>query len=111
MNLLPGPVTIGREVREALAEEPVSHRSENFIDAFRRTQQLLCKLVGSRHIEILMGSGTLANDTIAGQLSLMPGNGLILSNGEFGDRLIDHATRFGLSFDADAAVGVFSHQL
>jgi aspartate aminotransferase-like enzyme len=46
-----------------------------------------------------MGSGTLANDTIAGQLSLMPGNGLILSNGEFGDRLIDHATRFGLSFE------------
>jgi aspartate aminotransferase-like enzyme len=45
------------------------------------------------------GSGTLANDAIAAQLSLLDGRGLVLSNGEFGERLIDHARRFGLSFD------------
>ena len=47
-----------------------------------------------------MGSGTLANDVVAGQLSLENQSGLILCNGEFGRRLTEHATRWGLSFDA-----------
>ena len=37
---------------------------------------------------------------IAGQLSLEQRAGLVLSNGEFGQRLVDHARRFGLNFDA-----------
>jgi aspartate aminotransferase-like enzyme len=36
---------------------------------------------------------------IAGQLSLLRKPGLILCNGEFGSRLIDHATRLGLIFE------------
>ncbi len=47
-----------------------------------------------------MGSGTLANDVVAGQLSLLGGRGLILSNGEFGERLMDQARRLNLKFDA-----------
>jgi aspartate aminotransferase-like enzyme len=44
-----------------------------------------------------MGSGTLANDVVAGQLSLLNAPGLVLSNGEFGRRLVDQACRFGLN--------------
>ena len=99
VNLLPGPVAVSREVRRAFVSPPISHRSDSFRRAFEQTRQVLCELVGARHVAILMGSGTLANDTIAGQLSLNAGRGLILSNGEFGNRLIDHATGFGLSFD------------
>jgi aspartate aminotransferase-like enzyme len=47
---------------------------------------------------LLLGSGTLANDTIAAQLSLAGEPGLVLNNGEFGKRLVDHARRAGLSF-------------
>ncbi len=36
---------------------------------------------------------------IAGQLSLEPTTGLVLSNGEFGQRLVSHAQRFGLRFE------------
>ncbi len=97
-SFLPGPVSVSHEVRRAFAAEPVSHRSESFVKDFQWTKQLLCKLASAQHVEILMGSGTLANDAIAAQLSLLPGKGLILSNGEFGERLIDHAARFGLSF-------------
>ena len=43
-----------------------------------------------------MGGGTLANDVVGYQISLLPGRGLILSNGEFGDRLIGQAKRLGL---------------
>lgn len=45
------------------------------------------------------GTGTLANDVVAAQLSLIGGKGLILVNGEFGWRLTDHAKRFGMKFD------------
>jgi aspartate aminotransferase-like enzyme len=61
------------------------------------TRALLCRLADAEHAQILLGSGTLANDVIAAQLSLLPGPGLILSNGEFGERLIDHATRQSLT--------------
>jgi aspartate aminotransferase-like enzyme len=99
-NLLPGPVEVVPETRKAFADQPISHRAEAFKAQFQRTKELLCELVNSRHVEILLGSGTLANDVVAGQLTLLGGRGLILSNGEFGDRLIDHATGFGLSFRA-----------
>ena len=46
-----------------------------------------------------MGSGTLANDVVAGQLSRLPGRGLVVANGEFGERLLDHASRMGLQYD------------
>ncbi|MCX6923141.1 MAG: aminotransferase V, partial [Verrucomicrobia bacterium] len=44
--------------------------------------------------------GTLANDVVTGQLSLENKPGLVLSNGEFGERLIDHARRFRLPYNA-----------
>ena len=99
VNLMPGPVGIRPEVREAFARAPVSHRAPEFVADVARVKQRLCGLVGSRRVEILMGSGTMANDVIAAQLSLAPGKELVLSNGEFGDRLLDHARRMGLAFE------------
>lgn len=98
VNLLPGPVGINKSVRDAFCEIPLSHRSEKFVSDFQQTKTELCRLVKSKNVEILMGSGSLANDCIAAQLSVNFGQGLILSNGEFGNRLMDHATRFGLNF-------------
>ncbi|MGB7292159.1 MAG: aminotransferase class V-fold PLP-dependent enzyme [Thermodesulfobacteriota bacterium] len=98
INLLPGPVHIDQVVHKSFNEIPVSHRSEIFVKDFKQTKDLLCSLVHSRSVEILMGSGSLANDCIAAQLSSNFETGLVLSNGEFGNRLIDHARRFGLHF-------------
>lgn len=100
VNLMPGPVAIGPDVRKAFAKTPVSHRSPVFMEDMRRTKRRLCELAGVRSVEILLGSGTMANDAIASQLSLEEGRGLVLSNGEFGDRLLDHAARMGLDFDS-----------
>jgi aspartate aminotransferase-like enzyme len=93
VSFLPGPVDVTREAREAFAAPPVSHRSDRFLDDFRQTQEALCALVNARHVQILTGSGTLANDAVAAQLFLEDSPGLILSNGEFGERLLDHAKR------------------
>jgi aspartate aminotransferase-like enzyme len=99
VNFLPGPVTVRREVRRAFEQAPESHRTDSFLKDFHGTRQILCDLVKARHVEMFVGSGTLANDVVAAQLSLEKGRGIILSNGEFGARLIDHARRFSLEFD------------
>ena len=99
VGLLPGPVAISQPVRQSFGDAPVSHRSKVFMEDFALAKQLLCRLAGAKHVEILAGSGTLANDVVAGQLSLLDGPGLLLANGEFGNRIIDHATRFRLPFE------------
>ncbi len=99
-SYLPGPVDVHEEVRRAFAQAPISHRSDLFMADFRATKRLLCQLVNAQSVEMMVGSGTLANDAVAGQISRLRQPGLILSNGEFGNRLIDHATRWGLDFEA-----------
>jgi aspartate aminotransferase-like enzyme len=99
VSFLPGPVTIPLSVRKAFERAPESHRSDFFIADFQKTRGRLCQLVRACNVQILLGSGTLANDAVAAQLTLEKKPGLILSNGEFGERLVDHAKRFGLTFD------------
>ena len=55
-------------------------------------------MVGGRDVAILNGSGTLANETIAATLAAGThrGRGVMLINGEFGERIARQATRFGL---------------
>ena len=96
VNLLPGPVALRRDVTEAFARPPESHRSGDFRELFDETRRRLCALTGANDVGLMMGSGTLANDIVAGQISLLDAPGLVLSNGEFGGRLADQARRFGL---------------
>jgi len=97
-SYLPGPVDVHAEVRKAFEKGPVSHRSDAFTAEFRTTKRFLCELVQASQVEILLGSGSLANDAVGAQISLLSQPGLVLSNGEFGDRLIDNASRLGLEF-------------
>jgi aspartate aminotransferase-like enzyme len=96
VNFLPGPVAVRREVRRAFEQAPESHRGDGFVREFAAATQILQDLVRARHAQLLMGSGTMANDVVGAQLSLESGRGLVLSNGEFGERLIDQAQRFQL---------------
>ncbi|WHY76979.1 aminotransferase class V-fold PLP-dependent enzyme [Neobacillus sp. WH10] len=96
---LPGPVQISDGVRAALMGRPYSHRTKGFLEKLNRIKDLLCDLTNSKHVQVLLGSGTLANEVVAAQLSLIKGRGLILANGEFGSRLVEQAQRQGLNFD------------
>ena len=97
-NFLPGPVAVLPAVAADFAKPPISHRSLEFIKLLERTKSALVKLARARDAALMLGSGTLANDAVAGQLSQLDGRGLILVNGEFGRRLVDHAEGFGLNF-------------
>jgi aspartate aminotransferase-like enzyme len=99
VSFLPGPVTVRREVRRAFEQAPESHRADAFLREFEGTKQALCDLVQARNVELFVGSGTLANDVVGGQLANLGQPGLVLSNGEFGERLVDHARRWRLAFD------------
>ena len=96
--LLPGPVTTSLAVRTAFHRPPIYHRGPEFIRRFVKLRRLLGELVGGRDVAVLNGSGTLANETIAATLAANPGRGrgVLLVNGEFGERLARQATRFGL---------------
>lgn len=92
-NFLPGPVGISEAVQQAMQRPARSHRAEGFHEQYRVAQQRLCDLAHATHATMLLGSGTLANDVVAAQISLLDAPGVIVSNGEFGNRLVDHATR------------------
>jgi aspartate aminotransferase-like enzyme len=96
--LLPGPVTVSPQVRDAFHEAPIYHRGPEFIRRFVAVRRLLADMTGAREVAILNGSGTLGNETVAAALAAMSnaGRGVLLINGEFGQRLARQATRFGL---------------
>lgn len=96
ISFLPGPVQMAPEVREAFALPPAYHRCAEFAGIMTRCQDKLTALLSCRHAIIALGSGTLANEMVAAHLSTLGQRGLILANGEFGERLCRLAKRHGL---------------
>lgn len=96
---LPGPVAVHEDVARAFASAPLSHRGDAFRTALGAVKDKLRALTGARQVALALGSGTLANDIVGAHLAHLPGNGLVLANGEFGERLIDHAQRWNLRFE------------
>ena len=96
--LTPGPVAMPPEVVEAFQRPPLSHRSPEFRGLMRRVRSGLCDLTNASHCAVMVGSGTLANDVVAAQLSRLNTTGVIATSGEFGERLLDHAGRTGLAY-------------
>ena len=98
ISFLSGPVAVKDEVKEALAASPLSHRSGSFISQMKTVRNSLTERTNAKYVTVSVGTGTLANDVVAQQIKQLGRTGLILSNGEFGDRLMDHAHRTGLDF-------------
>lgn len=98
ISFLPGPVQIHSVVQAMFSRAPVSHRAQEFQALLQDTKARLCDLINAREVEIFLGSGTLANDVVAAQIKRLNSHGVILVNGEFGERLCDHAQRFGIVF-------------
>lgn len=96
VNFLPGPVDVHPAVRAEFERKPASHRGAPFGGEMERVRASLRRLTGARHAVVLLGTGTLANDVVAAQLSLSGTAGVVLANGEFGERLVDHGRRHRL---------------
>src|SRR3977135_4380505 len=85
---MPGPVEIADPVRRAFHQAPVSHRSDEFVQTFEGVRARLRAMTGAPHVAMMPGSGTLANEVIAGAIE---GPGVVLINGEFGARVANQA--------------------
>jgi len=102
LALQPGLAQVSARVRAAAAQRPVPHRAREAMRTLAQCRQALARLCGADDAQILVGTGTLANDAIAAQLHGFGAPGAILVNGEFGERLVDHARRAGLEFSVHA---------
>lgn len=87
----PGPVNVADNVRSAICREDICHREADFEDLLQSIENKLLRLFELKKNDdyravVITGSGTAANESI---LSSVVGNQkiLILSNGEFGERL------------------------
>jgi len=89
----PGPVNVAKNVRMAICKDDICHRESDFDCLLQSVENKLLKLFEIKNIAdyravVITGSGTAANESI---LSSVVGdrNILILSNGEFGERLFN----------------------
>lgn len=87
----PGPVNVAETLRHAICKEDICHREPDFDGLLASIEHKLLSLFQVRNRDryravVITGSGTAANEAI---LSSVVGKGsiLILSNGEFGERL------------------------
>ncbi|MFT7602013.1 MAG: 2-aminoethylphosphonate-pyruvate transaminase [Acidimicrobiales bacterium] len=90
----PGPVNVSANVRDAIAREDICHREIEFEQLFRSVEAQLLRLFEIREPQhyqavVITGSGSAANEAMLASV-VGDQNILILSNGEFGERL--HAT-------------------
>ncbi len=103
----PGPVNVAANVRLAISKNDICHREPEFDDLLAGIEDKLLAMFEIKNkarynAVVITGSGTAANEAI---LSSVVGdrNVLILSNGEFGERLhkistIHNANTFLLEF-------------
>ena len=89
----PGPVNVAKNVRMAICKKDICHREADFDYLLQSIENKLLKIFEINNISdyravVITGSGTAANESI---LSSVVGNKniLILSNGEFGERLFN----------------------
>ena len=100
INFLPGPVDLSQDVIDKLSKQLYSHRSNEFVSLTKNTLSKIERILDVETATILHGSATLANEAIMAQLKGRSlNNGLVLANGEFGNRLVRETKRHGLNID------------
>ncbi len=99
VNALPGPVTVKNIVLEEFNKPSESHRGGKFFQNYKKICQSLSRFVNAKDVQIFTGSATLANEVMLSHLNALNEKGLILSNGEFGYRIIHQAKCQKISFE------------
>lgn len=95
--LCPGPVLLSKKVLRSVRTTHIGHREPEFSDILTQSVAMLKPIVGlssldkSYEIAFITGSGTAANETVLSSLGSL-GPLLVISNGEFGERLHDVAS-------------------
>ncbi len=93
--MIPGPTNVDPSVLRALAKPTTSHVSPSFVATFKQALENLKKvMMTSGDVFIVSGSGTLAMEMAVANVVEPSDKVLVVSNGYFGDRFVDVASRF-----------------
>jgi alanine-glyoxylate transaminase/serine-glyoxylate transaminase/serine-pyruvate transaminase len=95
--MIPGPIEFEPSVMRAMGSPTTSHVATNFIETFGHSLEMMREVwqCPSGQPIILAGSGTLAMDTTAANLTEPGDKALVISTGYFGDRFADILKRYG----------------
>ncbi|MDD8019817.1 MAG: alanine--glyoxylate aminotransferase family protein [Acidobacteriota bacterium] len=98
--LIPGPSPVDSRILEALARPTVSHLSPEMEKELSGTIENLKKIVMTREGQpfIIAGAGTLAMEIALLNITAESDRLLILSQGYFGQRMVEIAEAFGLNY-------------
>jgi aspartate aminotransferase-like enzyme len=92
--LIPGPVNVPKSV--AMKSTIVmNHRSDRFRKVVGELEELMRKHFGASRVSLLTGSGTLAVESMVFSLLKKGENIIVLSYGEFSERLLDSVIKRG----------------
>jgi len=87
----PGPVLTSERIKKAALAPDLCHRSIDFQEIYGRLRKNLLKLfradVNNYTIVVISGSGTAANEAVISSVVKSDEKVLLISNGEFGNRL------------------------
>jgi aspartate aminotransferase-like enzyme len=81
-------------VRVAMAAPAMAHRGPEFSAVNHRLFEGLRRLLGTRHVAVLTGSGTAGMDAAISNLVHWGDAAVGLDNGKFGERMADLAARY-----------------
>ena len=94
-SFLPGPVWVDKEVRQALSEPVINHRSSEFGECYQEvTEGLKALFRTEREVMVITGSATLAMEAMV--RSSVKGRVLNLTNGAFSERFYEIAELNGI---------------
>lgn len=91
----PGPTPVPQNVRNAMSDETMHHRTPEFEAIFEKTRQHLFKLFKSDEVVMLASSGTGAME--AAVINLCHNTLLSVNSGKFGERFGKIAVAHGLN--------------
>ncbi|MCB9227771.1 MAG: alanine--glyoxylate aminotransferase family protein [Chitinophagales bacterium] len=95
--MIPGPIEFEPEVLRAMSIKTASHVAPNFIETFGNCLDMIQKIwqAPTGQAFIVAGSGTLAMDMAAANITEQGDKVLVLSTGYFGKRYKDIFDRYG----------------
>jgi aspartate aminotransferase-like enzyme len=93
----PGPTPVPENVRKAMADVTIHHRTPEFEAIFKQTRELLLKLFATDEIVMIASSGTGAME--AAVINLCHNTLLNINSGKFGERFGKIALANGLKND------------
>ena len=90
----PGPTPVPQNVRNAMSDETMHHRTPEFEAIFERTRKHLFNLFGTDEVVMIASSGTGAMESAV--INLCKNTLLSVNSGKFGERFGKIATAHGL---------------